>query len=61
MKIGLDLRFLKENNLFSSFVVELITMLIKSPEKNTYIIYTNSGLNIKQSKNIITKKVDIKL
>lgn len=61
MKIGLDLRFLKENNLFSSFVVELITILIKSPEKNTYIIYTNSGLNIKQSKNIITKKVDIKL
>jgi len=59
MKIGIDLRFLKEDDLFSIFVIEMITKLIKESNTNIYIIYINGICNIQSSKNAIIKRLNI--
>jgi len=60
MKIGLDLRFLKEDDLYSDFVIEMITKLVIESDKNTYNIYVNNNLlNIKSSKYININTVNI--
>ena len=58
MKIGIDLRFINDN-VYSVFVTELVTELIKTNENNQYIIYVNHTIDI-QNTNLKQKKVWIK-
>lgn len=64
MLIGIDLRFLN-NDLYSKFVINLVTMLIKNNDENKYNLYINSPFisnenELTQIKNVSIKKVDIK-
>lgn len=59
MKIWLDLRFIS-NNLYSTFIMELVKWLIEKDKTNNYIIYTNSTLEWFNFDNTIIKNVWIK-
>ena len=59
MKIGLDLRFIK-NDLYSEFVIELIENLTYSDQENHYLIYTNSKWKIEETSNTNIKYIWIK-
>jgi glycosyltransferase involved in cell wall biosynthesis len=59
MKIWLDLRFIWDN-LYSTFVIELVKNLIKQDKENKFIIYTNSILEWFNFSNIEIKNVWIK-
>lgn len=61
MKIGLDLRFLKSQDLFSDFIEELAIELINKSPENEYNIYTNSDLKIEKSENIKIHKINIQV
>lgn len=61
MKIGLDLRFFEDGNMFSNFVRELIIDFIKLSPENEYNIYTNSKCDLIELPNICIQKVDIKI
>ena len=60
MKIWLDLRFIKDQDLYSDFIEELAIELIKNTPENQYIIYTNNDLKIKENKNVKLSRVNIK-
>ena len=64
MKIWLDLRFIKDN-LYSTFVIELVQTLIKQSsvsefKDNSFVIYTNQTLDLFDSPNTTIKKIWIK-
>lgn len=56
MKIWLDLRFLHDN-LYSTFVLELVQAMVQKDTKNSYTIYTNVFLDWFEFKNISQKVV----
>lgn len=58
MKIGIDLRFIKDE-LFSKFAVDLSESLVKKSNKNKFVIYTNNDLGLTNSENLEIKKVNI--
>lgn len=60
MNIWLDLRFI-EDNLYSTFIIELIKGLIIKNSENNFIIYTNKDLNWLNFQNVIVKNIWIKL
>ena len=59
MKIWLDLRFISDN-LYSSYVLELVSWLIKNDSKNQFTIYCNQNLKWFNFTNCIIKNVWIK-
>jgi hypothetical protein len=64
MLIGLDLRFINDD-LYSKFVLNLVTLLIKNNGENNYNIYINSQIilnenNLSQLKNVNINEVNIK-
>lgn len=58
MKIWLDLRFITDD-LYSSFVLELIKWIIYQDKTNSFIVYSNENLKWFNFKNCIIKKVSI--
>ncbi len=59
MKIWLDLRFVWEN-IYSTFVVELVIGLIEKNRWHTFVIYTNKNIEWLQHDNVVIKEVWIK-
>lgn len=58
MKIGIDLRFIKDE-LFSQFAIDLAESLVKISTENKFVIYTNNDLWLINSDNLEIKKVNI--
>jgi len=58
MKIWLDLRFINDD-LYSSFIIELVKWIIYQNKSNTFIVYTNKILEWFDYKNCNIKKVSI--
>jgi hypothetical protein len=58
MKIGLDLRFIK-NDLYSEFVIELIEELTYADKENHYVIYTNSKWEVEETDNTSIKYIGV--
>ncbi len=58
MKIWLDLRFINDN-LYSSFVIELTKELIKKKANDSFVVYTNKNLEWFDFQNTKIKVVDI--
>ena len=59
MKIWLDLRFIWDN-LYSTFIIELVKTFIKQDKENNFIIYMNSNLEWYNLPNTILKNVWIR-
>lgn len=59
MKIWLDLRFIADN-IYSTFVIELVKELIQKDNENEYIIYTNNSIDGIEFSNSSLKNVSIK-
>lgn len=59
MKIWLDLRFIGDN-IYSTFVVELVKGLVEKDLEHSYVIYTNKNIDWLIFPNVIIKSIWIK-
>ncbi|MDP2091188.1 MAG: glycosyltransferase [Candidatus Gracilibacteria bacterium] len=59
MKIGLDLRFIGDN-IYSTFVLELVIGIIEKSSGQTFVIYTNKKIEGLEHENVTIKNVGIK-
>lgn len=59
MQIGLDLRFLQDD-MYSQFVLQLVTHLINKEKSDVFVIYTNTPLSQLQQPHTRIKCVNIK-
>ena len=51
MKIGLDLKFIENENIYSKFVLELVNKMIIKDQQNFYNIYVSKDLKIEKTSN----------
>lgn len=58
MKIGIDLRFINDN-LYSSFAIELINSIITDDRENKYTIYLNNDIDLGNYDNAEKKVLNI--